>query len=64
MVEFKAERVLIRFGELSNKGKNRKLFVKQLIANLKAQLAAYPEVKYKNHFDRIMVELNGAQRIK
>ena len=44
MVEFKAERVLIRFGELSNKGKNRKLFVKQLIANLKAQLAAYPEV--------------------
>lgn len=64
MVEFKAERVLIRFGELSNKGKNRKLFVKQLIANLKSQLAAYPEVKYKNHFDRIMVELNGAPEDK
>ena len=40
MADYKIERILIRFGELSNKGKNRNLFVKQLIQNLKYQLSS------------------------
>ncbi len=60
MADYKIERILIRFGELSNKGKNRNLFVKQLIQNLKYQLSSYPELRYRNLFDRIMIDLNGA----
>jgi len=59
MAEIKTDRILVRFGELSNKGKNRNLFVRQLIQNLKYQLANYPELRYRNQFDRIMIELNG-----
>ena len=60
MAEFKIDRILVRFGELSNKGKNRNLFVRQLIQNLKYQLSNYPDLRYRNQFDRIMIELNGA----
>lgn len=60
MAEIKTDRILVRFGELSNKGKNRNLFVRQLIQNLKYQLSNYPELRYRNQFDRIMIELNGA----
>lgn len=60
MAEFKTDRILVRFGELSNKGKNRNLFVRQLIQNLKYQLSNYPDIRYRNQFDRIMIELNGA----
>jgi len=59
MAEYKTDRILIRFGELSNKGKNRNLFVRQLIQNLKYQLSNYPELRYRNQFDRIMIDLNG-----
>lgn len=60
MADFKTDRILVRFGELSNKGKNRNLFVRQLIQNLKYQLSNYPDIRYRNQFDRIMIELNGA----
>lgn len=60
MAEIKTDRILVRFGELSNKGKNRNLFVRQLIQNLKYQLSNYPDIRYRNQFDRIMIELNGA----
>ena len=58
MAEIKTDRILVRFGELSNKGKNRNLFVRQLIQNLKYQLSNYPDIRYRNQFDRIMIELN------
>jgi thiamine biosynthesis protein ThiI len=60
MAEIKTDRILVRFGELSNKGKNRNLFVRQLIQNLKYQLSNYPDIRYRNQFDRIMIELNGS----
>lgn len=60
MAEIRTDRILVRFGELSNKGKNRNLFVRQLIQNLKYQLSNYPDIRYRNQFDRIMIELNGA----
>lgn len=60
MAEINTDRILVRFGELSNKGKNRNLFVRQLIQNLKYQLSNYPDIRYRNQFDRIMIELNGA----
>lgn len=60
MAEIKTDHILVRFGELSNKGKNRNLFVRQLIQNLKYQLSNYPDIRYRNQFDRIMIELNGA----
>ena len=60
MAEINTDRILVRFGELSNKGKNRNLFVRQLIQSLKYQLSNYPDIRYRNQFDRIMIELNGA----
>ncbi len=60
MAEIKTDRILVRFGELSNKGKNRGLFVRQLIQNLRYQLSNYPELRYRNQFDRVMIDLNGA----
>ena len=59
MAEIKTDRILVRFGELSNKGKNRGLFVRQLIQNLSYQLSNYPELRYRNQFDRVMIDLNG-----
>lgn len=49
--------VLIRFGELSTKGKNRKDFIKRLETNLKHALKAYPNLTYKRTYDRIYIKL-------
>lgn len=64
MAEIKTDRILVRFGELSNKGKNRGLFVRQLIQNLRYQLSNYPELRYRNQFDRVMIDLNGADSVE
>ena len=34
--------ILVRFGELSTKGKNKKDFIRQLTRNVKHALKAYP----------------------
>ncbi len=54
----KIDHILIRYGELSTKKKNRKFFVDKLIFNIKEQLKNYPKVKVLNKYDRILVQLN------
>ena len=49
--------ILIRYGELSTKGKNRKDFIKRLESNLKRSLSAYPNLTYQRTFDRIYIKL-------
>ena len=49
--------ILIRYGELSTKGKNRKDFIKRLETNLKRSLSEYPKLTYQRTFDRIYIKL-------
>lgn len=52
--------ILIRYGELSTKGKNRMRFIGKLRRNIQAVLTAFPEVKVHADRDRGHVYLNGA----
>ncbi|WP_017473410.1 tRNA uracil 4-sulfurtransferase ThiI [Amphibacillus jilinensis] len=54
------DHILIRYGELSLKGKNRKVFINQLHENVRHQLRAFPTVKIKSGRDRMSILLNGA----
>lgn len=51
--------ILIRFGELTTKGKNRKLFIRKLCANTKEILSSFDKLKYELSFDRMYIILNG-----
>jgi thiamine biosynthesis protein ThiI len=54
----KYDTVLIRYGELSTKGKNRKDFIKRLEKNIKFALRDYPDLVYRRTYDRIYIKLN------
>ena len=53
----KYDTVLIRYGELSTKGKNRKNFINRLYTNIKFMLREYPDLKYEKTHDRIYIRL-------
>ncbi|RRD32281.1 tRNA 4-thiouridine(8) synthase ThiI [Streptococcus minor] len=51
--------IMIRYGELSTKGKNKMRFVKKLSQNIKEALSVYPDVRVYCDRDRGHVYLNG-----
>ena len=51
--------VMVRFAELSTKGKNIKDFIKKLGNNLKEALKDYKELTYNIRHDHIYIHLNG-----
>lgn len=51
--------IMIRYGELSTKGKNRKTFIMQLAQNVKRALADFPALKIHADRDRMHILLNG-----
>ena len=51
--------ILVRFGELTNKGKNRKMFIRKLCQNTKEILKPMSQLKYELSFDRMYIILNG-----
>ena len=52
--------IMIRYGELSTKGKNRMRFINKLRNNISDILAIYPQVKVTADRDRAHAYLNGA----
>ena len=54
-----ADLILVRFGELSIKGHNRRYFIRILFQNIKAKLKPYPSITLVSKFDHIVVNLNG-----
>ena len=56
----KYSELMIRYGELSTKGKNKMRFVNKLRQNIQEALAIYPEVTVYFDRDRGHVYLNGA----
>ena len=53
-------RILIRYGELSTKGRNKKMFTQKLASNIKKALVDYPQVKVIPDYDFIYLDLHEA----
>jgi tRNA uracil 4-sulfurtransferase len=53
------DRILIRYGEISTKGRNRHQFVERLRRSIKDALQSYPMVKIEAGRDRMFILLNG-----
>ncbi len=51
--------IMVRFGELSTKGKNKKDFIRKLADNIKHSLKEFNKVTYDVLYDHIYVNLNG-----
>lgn len=52
--------IMVRYGELSTKGKNRKDFIGRLAGNVTRVLKDFPEVKIHPKHDRMHIVLNDA----
>lgn len=59
-MDIKADICVIRYAELSTKGKNKKDFVRLLRKNINEAMRSFEGVKVVGSFDRIYVYLNGA----
>ncbi len=53
------DRILVRYGEISTKGRNRHQFVEKLKKSIKDALQLYPKVKIEAGRDRTFILLNG-----
>ncbi len=58
MISF--DHIVIRYGEITLKKRNRKGFIVQLRKNIKKALADYPEVRIEAQHERMYVHLQGA----
>ena len=54
----KYDYIMIRFGELSTKGKNKKEFIHLLFNNVKNALKDFPSVSLEERYDHIYVKIN------
>jgi len=52
--------ILVRFGELFLKGKNRYRFIDRLYQTARKKLVPFPAVKIEIKYDHLLVSLNGA----
>lgn len=53
------DQILVRYGEISTKGKNRGQFIDRLRANTAYVLKDFKNIKIRAHRDRMYIELNG-----
>lgn len=51
--------IMVRYGELSTKGKNRRNFIDRLAYNVRKNLHQFPELVVKAHRDRMHIQLHG-----
>lgn len=54
-----ANHIIVRFGELTTKGKNRKTFTRKLLKNTKEILKPFDQLTYELTYDHIFILLNG-----
>jgi len=57
----KYDRIMVRFGELGTKGKNKKDFIKTLFKNIKNSLKSFTNLEFDMRFDHIYIILNDAE---
>lgn len=53
--------IMIRYGEIGTKGKNKKQFISCLYNNIKNALKEIKQVKVYNKYDRLYVAMNGVE---
>lgn len=51
--------IMVRYGELSTKGKNRQAFIGRLNGNVTRALHEFPRLTIRPKRDRMHIELNG-----
>ena len=51
--------IIVRYGEISLKGRNRGFFEDKLVDNLRLRLQEYPNLSFYKRDSRIYIELNG-----
>ncbi|HBF68907.1 MAG TPA: tRNA 4-thiouridine(8) synthase ThiI [Firmicutes bacterium] len=56
--KMKYDYIMIRFGELSTKGKNKKDFIRLLTKNIKLNLCNFKNLTFETFYDHIYVKLN------
>ena len=61
---YRYDHILIRYGELSLKGKNRNSFIKQLFANVKTALKSFPALEFERQHDRMYIYLHEEDATK
>ncbi|MFV0255096.1 MAG: tRNA uracil 4-sulfurtransferase ThiI [Erysipelotrichaceae bacterium] len=59
-MSFNYTHVIVRYGEMVLKGKNRKIFTQQLGRNVKRALIDFSMIEYSLQHDRLYLTLNGA----
>ena len=59
MPELLYDHIIVRYGELSTKGKNRKEFTRALTNNIRKRLADYTKLTYNTMHDGLFIKLNG-----
>lgn len=52
------DHILVRYGELTTKGKNKNEFIKKLVVNVKRTLKKYPTLTYERTHDRLYIMLH------
>lgn len=57
-MDYRYEYILVRYGELSLKGKNKKNFIKKLLDNTKKALVNFKTLEIKAEFDRMYIYLH------
>ena len=59
MEEILYDHIIVRYGELSTKGKNRKEFTRQLTQNIRKRLSDHEKLTYNTLHDGLFIRLNG-----
>lgn len=59
MANYMYDHVVVRYGELTTKGKNRKEFTRALTNNIRRRLADYKDLTYQTLHDGLFIKLNG-----
>ena len=60
MPDIQYDHIIVRYGELSTKGKNRKEFTKQLTSNIRKRLKDHEALTYNMLHDGLFIKLNNA----
>ncbi len=57
-MDYRYDHILIRYGELSLKGKNRNNFIKRLYDNVRNAMSQFPTLEFERQHDRMYIYLN------
>ncbi len=59
MANYLYDHIVVRYGELSTKGKNRKEFIRALTNNIRHRLTDFDKLTYNTLHDGLFIKLNG-----